>query len=152
MGAISPEKGVDNGCNSKYIYLEYHKSIVNEKIAMPGKRNVERLLARYEGLKASVSGLGLVQIGSVAERIDRRANAKGEMREWGPYYQWTFKEAGKTRTVNLTREQARVWAKAILNHRKLEKIVDEMRSVSLRILRETTQGVPPRQSAAGNKG
>ena len=119
---------------------------------MPEKKNVVRLRERYERLKASVPGLGLVQIGSITERIDRRPNAKGEMQEWGPYYQWTFKAVGKTRTVNLTREQARLWAKAIASHRKLEKIVDDMRSVSLRILRETTQGVPPRQSAAGKKG
>ena len=62
-----------------------------------------------------------------------------------------IKEAGKTRTVNLTREQARLWAKAIVSHRRLEKIVDDMSQVSLRILRETTQGVPPRQSAAAKK-
>ena len=57
-------------------------------------------------------------------------NAKGEMQERGPYYQWTFKEAGETRTVNLTHEQARLWAKAIVSYRKLKKIVDEMRRVS----------------------
>ena len=118
---------------------------------MPEKKNVERLRERYERLKASVAGLGLVQIGSITERIDRRANAKGEIQEWGPYYQWTFKAAGKTRTVNLTREQARVWAKAIVSHRKLEKIVDEMRSVSLRILRETTKSVPARKRVGGRK-
>ena len=118
---------------------------------MQEKKSVEKLRERYERLKASVSGLGLVQLGSITERMDRRANAKGEMREWGPYYQWTFKKAGKTRTVNLTREQARLWAKAIASHRKLEKIVDEMRSVSSRILGATTERVPPRKRAAGRK-
>jgi hypothetical protein len=123
-----------------------------EETAMAGKRNVAALRARYERLKASVGALGLVLIGSVSERIDRRTDAQGRVREWGPYYQWTFKEGGKTRTVNLTREQAAVWTKAIRNHRKLEKILEELRKVSLKILEETTEGVVRRQPGNKKKG
>jgi hypothetical protein len=122
-----------------------------EETAMTGKRNVDALKARYERLKASIGALGLVQIGSVTERTDRRTNAQGEAREWGPYYQWTFKEAGKTRTVNLTRQQTTPWTQAIRNHRKLEKIVGELRRVSLQILTETTEGVTRRKSAKSKK-
>jgi len=111
---------------------------------MPEAKTVERLRGRYERLKASIGRLGLVQSGSVSERIDRRPDARGRLVERGPYYQWTFKAAGKTRTVNLTRSQAARWAGAIRNHRRLGKIVGEMRSVSLRILKRTTQGVPAR--------
>lgn len=118
---------------------------------MGDKKNVAALQARYERLKASICQLGLVQIGSVSERTDRRTDAQGRVREWGPYYQWTFKEAGKTRTVNLTRRQAAVWTQAIRNHRKLEKILGELRKVSLQILTETTEGVARRKSAKGGE-
>jgi len=112
---------------------------------MREKTTVADLLSRYERLKSSVAALGLVQIGSIAKRIDQRRAPRGRLRRWGPYYQWTFKEGGKTRTVNLTAQQAREWAKAIRNQRRLEKIARDMRQVSLRILKETTTGVPPRK-------
>jgi hypothetical protein len=128
--------------------VEYDKTSFKEKIAMSEKKSVEKLLERYERLKASIAALGLVQIGTVSERMDRRPNAQGHVEARGPYYQWTFKVAAKTRTVNLTREQARQWVEAIQNHRRLEKTIAEMRSVSLRILQETTLGVPAR----GNRG
>ena len=118
---------------------------------MADKKSVAALRARYERLKASIGALGLVQIGSVSERTDRRTDAQGRVREWGPYYQWTFKEGGKTRTVNLTREQAAVWTEAIRNHRKMEKILEELRKVSLKILNETTVGVVRRQPANKKK-
>jgi hypothetical protein len=129
--------------------LEYVKTSFKEKIAMSEKKSVEKLQERYERLKASVAALGLVQIGTVTQRMDRRPDASGRVRERGPYYQWTFKAAAKTRTVNLTREQARLWSQAIRNHRKLEKTIAEMRSVSLRILQETTTRVPRRGNTRG---
>jgi len=115
------------------------------------KESLKKLRDRYQRLKASVAALGLVQIGTVTQRMDRRPDASGRVRERGPYYQWTFKAAAKTRTVNLTREQARLWSQAIGNQRKLEKTIAEMRSVSLRILEETTTGVPRRGSKRGKK-
>jgi hypothetical protein len=143
------KNGLDTGLCSKYIYLAHDKTSFKEKIAMSEKKSVEKLLQRYERLKASIAALGLVQIGTVSERMDRRSDASGRIRERGPYYQWTFKTAAKTRTVNLTREQARLWSHAIRNHRRLEKTIAEMRNVSLRILRETTTGVPARGSKRG---
>ena len=113
------------------------------------EKSLKKLRDRYQRLKASVAALGLVQIGTVTRRMDRRPDASGRLRERGPYYQWTFKAAAKTRTVNLTREQARLWSQAIRNHRKLEKTIAEMRRVSLRILEETTTGVPPRGNMRG---
>jgi len=116
------------------------------------KKTAQRLLARYERLKASVAALGLVQIGSVTERIDRRPDARGRASERGPYYQWTFKEGGKTRTVNLTRLQAALWGKAIRNHRRLEKTLEQMRRVCLAVLRETTEGVRTRKRTERQSG
>ena len=118
---------------------------------MSETKKVEKLRERYQRLQAEVAALGLVQSGTLTERVDRRPNARGEMQERGPYYQWTFKEAGKTRTVNLTREQAAAWALAIANDRKLRTILEEMRAVSLHLLQETTPRVPSRGKNAKKK-
>ena len=102
--------------------------------------------SRYETLKTRIGRLGLVLVGTITQRIDRRPdpNASGGLKEYGPYYQWTFKEKGKTKTVNLTAPQAREYGKAIRNHRSLEHMILEMRGLSLKILQATTEGVPSR--------
>jgi hypothetical protein len=50
----------------------------------------------------------------------------------GPYYQWTIKLLGKTKTLRLTAEQARLCEAWIANHRKLKNIVGKMEALSLR--------------------
>jgi len=62
------------------MYLEYGKTAMKKEIAMLERKTAQRLLARHERLKASVAALGLVQIGSVTERIDRRPDARGRAR------------------------------------------------------------------------
>jgi len=114
---------------------------------MPKTQSVPALRQRYQTLKDRIRNLGLVQIGSVTERIDRRPDAQGRPRQRGPYYQWTFKEKGKTRTVNLSAQQARQWRKAIANQRQLEKLARQMRALSTRILDQTTQSPPRRKPA-----
>lgn len=111
---------------------------------MPKKTDVEALQKRYQRLKEQLARLGLVQIGSLCTRIDRRRDAQGNWREYGPYYQWTFKQAGKTKTVNLSPQQAPLWRKAIANQRLLETLSRQMREISAKILQTTTQGVPKR--------
>ena len=51
----------------------------------------------------------------------------------GPYYQWTRKVRGKTVTVRLTREEARLVEGWISNGRQLDKIVAQVGTISLRI-------------------
>lgn len=64
----------------------------------------------------------------------------------GPYYQWTWKYKGRTKTVNLTASQAKTYRNAIRNHRMVEKTLREMRELSLRICEATTEGVTKRKS------
>ena len=107
---------------------------------MGSTKTLEKLQERYRKLQAKLSETGLIQVGSITRRMDRRPSPKapGGWVERGPYYQWTWKEKGKTRTRNLTLDQARAWRKAIQNQRKLAKLVLTMREVSLQILEETT--------------
>ena len=49
----------------------------------------------------------------------------------GPYYDWTRRVDGKTKTVRLTGDQARVIEEWISNMRRVEKIVMEMENISV---------------------
>ncbi len=102
---------------------------------------------RYARLTSRLSKLGFVLQGTITERTIVRADpqAPGKEKTYGPYYQWTFKRTGKTVTVNLTASQAKTYQRAIDNHRRMEKIFEEMRTLSLKILEAKTQGVRKRK-------
>jgi hypothetical protein len=51
----------------------------------------------------------------------------------GPYYQWTRKIQGKTATTRVDRAQAKLLREWIQNGRRLDKIVRQMETVSLRL-------------------
>jgi len=101
---------------------------------------------RLRILQTRLRNPGLLLVGTITRRFDRRPDpaAPGRLKTYGPYYQWTFKERGKTQTVNLTARQARLFAQAIRNHRAVEKTLLELRNLSLKILQATTEGVPRR--------
>ena len=66
----------------------------------------------------------------------------------GPYYDWSRKVKGKTVTVRVTPEQARLLKQWIANARRLDKIVAEMLRVSDRITEPLFQAAqrPPKGS------
>jgi hypothetical protein len=93
---------------------------------------------RYDALKRAVLPLGPIRRGSLVRRFMPCGKpgcccqaSPPELH--GPYYQWTRKVRGKTVTVRLTREEARLVEEWISNGRQLEKIVTQMEAVSLRI-------------------
>ena len=104
---------------------------------------------RYESLTARLGKLGFVLQGTITKRsIVREDPANpGKEKTYGPYYQWTRKQHGKTVTINLTASQAKIYQKAIDNHRKMEEILQKMRVLSLQICEATTQGVQKRKSS-----
>ena len=113
---------------------------------MPSSKTVRQLWRRYEKLTSRIAEPGLLLVGTIRKRMDTRADPRlpGGKKVYGPYYQWTFKVDGKTRTVNLTSQQARTYAQAIRNHHKLQSTIREMRNISLKILESTTEGVSKR--------
>jgi hypothetical protein len=96
----------------------------------------ERLRRRFRRLAKELSDVGWILHGTVCPRLLRRNN-----RTLGPYYQWTFKKEGKTVTVNLSRPQVKLWRRAFRQQRKVERLLDEMRSLSRDFLEATTPGV-----------
>jgi hypothetical protein len=99
----------------------------------------------YEALKEGLGRLGYVRPGSLVRRFmpcgKPSCRCMGDPPSLhGPYYQWTLRIRGKTKTVRLSEQQARLCAEWIANHRKLKDIVRRMETISLketdRLLRE----------------
>jgi len=109
--------------------------------------HTEELLRRYHELTGKLASIGPIVQGTITERVITRKEKKGDQAKklYGPYYQWTFKKAGKTVTVNLTPIQAEVFREAIDNNRVLEQILRCMRSLSQRICEVSTEGVKKRR-------
>lgn len=103
---------------------------------------------RYEKLKNQLRNIGLILQGTITPRTIVRENKKksDEKKTFGPYYQWTFKTKGKTTTVNLTASQAKSYQKAINNYRKMGKITQKMKMISLEICENSSVGVVKRKS------
>ena len=115
---------------------------------MESKQNVHRLQRRYQRLAARLAKLAPIVQGTITERTITKTDPDDpkRTRTIGPYYQWTFKRNAKTVTVNLTASQAKTFQRAIDNNRKLEEIIQQMRTLSRTILEATTEGVRRRNT------
>jgi hypothetical protein len=119
---------------------------------MPTQKNssdLRTLQGKFDRLRQRLARLGPILVGTITERTILRDDPlrAGEKKTFGPYYQWTFKEAGKTVTVNLSAAQVKPFQKAIDQNRLLEKTAEEMRKISRQILDATTVGVMKRKDA-----
>jgi hypothetical protein len=87
----------------------------------------QKLERRYRTLKDELAGMGWLTNGSVTP------NHPGNWR-------WTRKIKAKTVTVCLSAEQAPLFKDAIANHRKLEKILAQMRAISQEVILKSAPG------------
>ena len=93
--------------------------------------------ARFEELKKHILELGFVRPGSLVRRYmpcgKPSCRCMGSPpRLHGPYYQWSYKIAGKTRSIRLSEEQARLCDQWIRNHRTLKRLLRQMEQLSLK--------------------
>ena len=100
------------------------------------KSSPPKALRAYESLKRQILGLGFARPGSLVRRFmpcgKPSCCCMGKPpRLHGPYFQWSCKLAGKTRTVRLSREQARLCQPWMRNHRSLRRLLRQMERVSL---------------------
>jgi hypothetical protein len=94
------------------------------------------LRTRFERCKQALAALDWLSEGSVSE------NHPGSWR-------WTRKVKAKTVTVALSTAQAEAFRQAIANHRRLEKLIKEMRALSQTFLLRSIEG-PPRRHPPKN--
>ena len=92
---------------------------------------------RFEALKRKLLTLGFVRPGSVVRRFVPCGNpscrcAGKPPRLHGPYYEWSCKVAGKTRTIRLSQRQAHLCLQWVGIHKKLKRIVRLMERLSLK--------------------
>jgi len=111
---------------------------------MAKDRTAAKLQAQYGRLAGKLAQVGWLLQGTISQRTIERVGEDGKTRSYGPYYQWTWKQAGKTVTVNLSASQRRAFQQAIDNQRRLEITLERMRVLSRRVLELTTEGVPRR--------
>src|ERR1043166_8087184 len=98
-------------------------------------------LALYVFALAAITkpmGLYLLQV------LDANGRRAGKGKK-GPYYLWTCKVKGRTRCLALSKTQDGVLAEAIANNRRLQRILDRMHALSLKLILKKTPGVRKRK-------
>lgn len=98
------------------------------------KRRLERVSRDYEAAKTRLTEVGFICEGSLAELYTSCGNpncrcADPDQRH-GPYWQLTWKEAGKTITRRLSADDAQLYRQWIANRRQLEAVLEQMRDLS----------------------
>jgi uncharacterized iron-regulated protein len=106
---------------------------------MSENKKIIQLQKRMDNLREKLAGTGFLLQGTIAERNIQRGTGS-KKKNYGPYYQWTFKKDGKTVTVNLSPGQVGEFQKAIDNNKEVEAAMEEMRNLSREILDLSTPG------------
>ena len=99
--------------------------------------------AKFEALKREVLQLDFVRPGSLVRRFMPCGNPSCRCmgrppRLHGPYYQWSHKVAGRTVTLRLSADQAKLCQQWVSNHKRLRRLVHQMERLSLK---ETDQAL-----------
>src|SRR6266481_8838788 len=92
---------------------------------------------QFEALKREILALGLARPGSLVRRFMPCGNPACRCmgrppKLHGPYHQWTHKIAGKTKTVRLSAQQARLCQEWSRNHKRLKRLLHQMEQLSLK--------------------
>ena len=88
---------------------------------------IAALRKRFQSCKTQILALDWVTQGSLSQ------SPQG-------HWRWTRKVKAKTVTVALSDQQAELFGRAIDDHRKLEKLVDQMRAISQQMLLNSVAG------------
>jgi len=96
-------------------------------------------MTKLQKLRKHLSEIDYLAVGSIqhAYRKCGQPNCAcqtDESRRHGPYYVWTRKVNGKTRCKTLSEKQADTCKGWIKNTRKMEKLVEDIREESFKVL------------------
>jgi len=99
-------------------------------------RALQQCRRDYDALKAQLAEVGFICEGSLVQLYTSCGNPNcrctDPMRRHGPYYQLSWKEAGKTVSRRLSAEEAQLYREWISNRRRLESVVKQMQGLSRR--------------------
>jgi hypothetical protein len=97
-------------------------------------RRLERLSRDYQAAKARLAEVGFICEGSLTELYTSCGNPNCRCQHpdqrHGPYWQLTWKEAGKTVTRRLSTQEAQLYQQWIANRRQLAAVIEEMQRLS----------------------
>ena len=100
------------------------------------ERRLERLNADYEVAKAKIAEIGFTCEGSLVESYTTCNNpnccCQDPQQRHGPYWQLSWKQAGKTVSKLLSADDAALYQEWIANRRRLEAALAQMRDLSRR--------------------
>ena len=93
----------------------------------PRRTKIEEDAKRFEELKAELARIEYFSKGTLQARMIKCGKAKcpcgaDPKRRHGPYFEWTYKEQGKTVSVRLTAKAAPVFQAASTQYRS--KVID----------------------------
>lgn len=99
-------------------------------------RALEQLRRDYDALKAQLTEVGFICEGSLV-RLYSSCGKPGcrcadPTRRHGPYYQLSWKEAGKTVSRRLSAQEAQLYREWIANRHRLQSLITQMQGLSRR--------------------
>jgi hypothetical protein len=100
---------------------------------------LQRYEAQFRALRAQLAELSFFCKGTVLERrttCGKPACACGTepARRHGPYFEWTYKETGKTVNVRLTPEAVAAYRAGTAEWRRLRRLLTRLESLSRRAI------------------
>jgi hypothetical protein len=99
-------------------------------------RALEQCRRDYDALKAQLAEVGFICEGSLVELYTScgkpGCRCADPDRRHGPYYQLSWKEAGKTISRRLSADEARLYQEWIANRHRLQSVITQMQALSRR--------------------
>lgn len=102
---------------------------------------LEKLVKKYDELQKQLAQTGYICSGSIMSLYRKCGKSNCGCKDnphmrHGPYHIWTRKKNGKTVTRSLSEKQAERCLEHIQNFKKLEKIIEEMKKITIQIIEQ----------------
>ena len=100
---------------------------------------VAEIQARIAEIQHALAAVQYLSSGTLLKRTKRCGNprcrcATDPSARHGPYYEWSYKQAGKLRHLTLTARQAELMRLAIANSRRVKKLLRAWEQQTLRLI------------------
>ncbi|MDA8065074.1 MAG: hypothetical protein M0031_06160 [Thermaerobacter sp.] len=107
--------------------------------------DLDNLRKAYAKLKQQIQEIGFICKGSVVKRYmpcgKRGCSCQADPPQLhGPYYQWTCKIKGKTKTVRLSGDAGPIYENCMNNRRRLRDIIEQMEDLSMKAISIKLEG------------